>query len=83
MSYTQKGKSFHIEQQFGAANWIIMWPAASFGQYCTDKSEANTELKRTIAEEAPSKFRLVSLTAVQDEHGVTVGVVRGTHFVEN
>jgi len=67
--------SYHIEQKFGR-DYIPIWPASGFGDYCTNKSEALNQYKK----EQTNVCRVVRYKSVI-QNGIVIGCVEGTEEI--
>lgn len=67
--------SYHVQKNFGGDVWLDVWPYASFGQYCPDKSIAQKQFEDESQEDG--KCRLVRHKAVVSKNKI-LGCVSGT-----
>lgn len=80
MSTVSGLRSYHVSKYLGGHAFCV-WPAASFGQYCTDEAIAREQFESEIKDARKNDvFELISYEAVVKDNQV-VGVVRGSEIV--
>lgn len=72
--------SYHITKDFGNQKYVMWWPMASFGHYCTNEATARAEFARTIQDEGG--YQLIRYQAVTSTFGSVLGVTGKPEILE-